>query len=94
MRDKNSKYGLRPEETNATVQEIWKLAEILEFCDIMNWDMLAAKIKALPITAKEKFTDKLKHGDVQIVLYRNVNEIQFDSDCPFHFTIEGCFSDE
>ena len=91
MKDKNSKYGVRPEEVTATVQEIWKLADILELCGILDWDALAAGIKALPITAKEKFTDKIKYGDVQIVLYRNVNETTFtDESCPFHFTIEDC----
>jgi len=91
MRDEHSKYGLRPDEATATVQEIWRLAEILEFCDIMNWDALAASIKALPITTKEKFTDKIKYGDVQIVLYRNAKETTFtDEKCPFHFRIEDC----
>jgi hypothetical protein len=92
MRDKNSKYGVRPDEVLSTVQEIWKRSEILELCGVMGWNDLAAKIKALPITAKRTFTEKIKHGDVQIVLYRRTNVTTFDAahTCPFHFTIEDC----
>ena len=91
MKDKNSKFGVRPEEVLATVQEIWKRTEILDFCTMMGWNKLKADIEALPITSKEIFTDKIKHGDVQITLYRNAKETSFDGgDCPFHFTVEDC----
>ena len=91
MKDKNSRFGVRPEEVLGTVQEIWKLTDILELCVILNWDTLAASIKALPITPKEVFTDKIKHGDVQITLYRNARETSFGKEvCPFHFTVEDC----
>ena len=91
MRDEDSKYGLRPEEEFGVVQEIWKRDEILEFCDIMAWYELKEAIKALPTTPKEVFTDKIKHGDVQVILYRKADVTTFDDEtCPFHFTIEDC----
>jgi hypothetical protein len=91
MKSKDSKYGVRPEEVLGTVQEIWKRKDILDLCAMMGWDGLRAAIKALPITPKEVFTDKIKHGDVQITLYRNAKVTSFDDiDCPFHFTVEGC----
>lgn len=91
MKAKDSKYGVLPNETLGTVQEIWKLADILELCTILGWWELIADIEALPITAKEKFTDKIKYGDVQITLYRNAKVTTFDDDdCPFHFTLEDC----
>ena len=91
MKDKNSKFGVRPDEVLATVQEIWSLTDILELCGMLGWSELAIKIKALPITTKEKFTDKIKYGDIQITLYRNARVTKFDhADCPFHFTVEDC----
>lgn len=92
MKAKDSKYGVLPDETLATVQEIWKRKDILALCAIMGWHRLMTAIEALPITPKEVFTDKIKHGDVQITLYRNAKVTSFDADddCPFHFTIEGC----
>ena len=42
---------------------------------------------------KEVFTDKIKHGDVQITLYRTAKITEFGTDdigCPFHFTMESC----
>jgi len=91
MKDVNSKYGVRPEEEFAVVQEIWQRDEILEFCDIMGWYELKEAISALPITPKEVFADKIKHGDVQVTLYRKGSDNTFDNiECPFHFTIEDC----
>jgi hypothetical protein len=91
VKDKDSKYGLRPEEENAVVQEIWKRDEILEFCDIMAWYELKEAISALPVTPKEVFADKIKHGDVQVTLYRKLSANTFDDiECPFYFTIEEC----
>lgn len=91
MKDKHSKYGVRPDEVLSTVQEIWKRTEILDFCAMMGWDEFAAAIKALPITSKEIFTDKIKHGDVQITLYRNAKVTDYgNKSCPFHFTVEDC----
>lgn len=91
MRDKDSKYGVRPDDTLATVREVWQRDDILDFCGIMGWDEMTAAINALPITPKETFTDKIKHGDVQITLYRHANTTTFvDGVCPFHFTVEDC----
>lgn len=91
MRDKDSKYGIRPEEEFGVVQETWKRKDILDFCIIMGWYDLAETIEAIEITPKEIFTDKIKHGDIQVTLYRKADVTTFDDDtCPFHFTIEEC----
>ena len=93
MKDVNSKYGIRPEEEFGVVQEIWHRSDLLELCAMLEWNKLMADIKALPITPKETFTDKIKHGDVQITLYRNAKATTFEAgnkECPFHFTIEDC----
>ena len=92
MKDKDSKYGLRPEEEFAVVQEIWQRKDILDFCVMMGWHDLIAAIESIEITPKEIFTDKIKHGDIQVILYRKVEDNDFDEtiDCPFHFTVEDC----
>ncbi len=75
------------------VTEIWNRKDILDLSGIMGWRGLITAINAMPITPKEVFTDKIKHGDVQITLYRTAKVTEFgteDNGCPFHFTMEGC----
>lgn len=92
MKDKNSKYGVRPEEEFGVVQEIWKRKDLLTLCVMMGWQDLLDRLETMEITPKRSFTDKIKCGDIQIILYRKIQANNFDEeeDCPFHFTVEEC----
>lgn len=69
-------------------KEVWNLKDILAFSTMMGWHDLINGIETLNVTSKKIFADKLKHGDIQIILYRNVFE-QDGEDCPYYFT-EDC----
>jgi hypothetical protein len=69
-------------------EEVWNRKDIIAFATMMGWHDLINGIEALNITPKQTFADNLKHGEIQITLYRKVDE-QDGDDCPFYFT-EDC----
>jgi hypothetical protein len=66
-------------------QEIWNYHDIVAFATMMGWHDLLANIAAIDKKTKQAFQDNLKHGEMQVTLYRNVDEDDA-IDCPYYFT--------